>query len=360
MVLLSSLLLLALNPSDATIATIEPDTAEESVLAQTGAVLENPGFDNGIWYEFHDRYGTWLPQSWVPDGNVFNSAQNWRLWYMRDTPLIQSFPEGNVVHGGLESVALRSYDGNVQEGGLYQIIPNATPCLVYNFSMHALSRPDANLPNQSAQLRVGIDPTGWHTNPSVDPAFPGSYPASIVWSVPQDFKYPNFGRPEVTAEARSDRITVFTRALAYGGIKHAIVWDTGSLQDVTPARIANPAQPPAPGGVSNINVFPGTNSATITWNSTGSGMGQVYYRVASGTGPPPSEPMTYTTYLPLVIGGATIDWQATPLNKTATTQHSHGLSNLISGQYEYIIVTRGLSGDACITWASPVQTFVIP
>ncbi len=328
---------------------------EAEVSALSTPVLQNPGFDNTRWYEFRDRYGTWLVGSWVPDDDDGQRLQDWRLWYMRGTPLIKSFPEGGIKHAGIESVALRTYDGNVQEGGLYQVIYNVTPCLQYQFQMHALSRPDAGLPNPNAELRVGIDPTGWHTNPAVDPAMPGYYPPSIIWSDSQDFKYPNFGQLQVTAEARSDKITVYTRALAYGGVRHAIVWDTGAFQEVTPAMLHDPAALPAP--TLTASATPGTTQAMITWSTSAPAISQVYYRAVSSNGEtPPDYPNK--VYLPLVMGGSQPTWLATPINKTPTTGHSFTLTGLTPGQtYEYIVVSRGLSGDACVTWVSPATEF---
>ncbi len=328
-------------------------------VAQTGAQLQNPGFDNNLWYEFNDRYGTWLSGSWLPDGDFPNSPQDWRLWYMRGTSILQSFPEQAIVHAGVESVALRTYpDGTVHEGGLYQVIYNVTPCLVYEFSMHALSRPDAHLPNQSAQLRVGIDPTGWHPNPAVDPAMPGYYPDSIVWSAPQDIKYPNFGRLDVRAEAQSGTVSAFTRALAYGGDRHAIVWDTGGLAEVT-TRLHDPAALPAPTFTASATPQPG--GAQIAWSTPTNAVSQVYYRLLPATVSPPDQP--YSVYLPMVVGGGEVpaDWMISSINTMPSTSHIVVLSGLQAGRsYEFIAVSRGLSGAACATWVSAPQTFTVP
>lgn len=338
-------------------AALRATPAEATLLATP--VLHNPGFDNTRWYEFKDRYGTWLIGSWVPDDDNGQRLQDWRLWYMRGRPLIKSFPESGIKHAGIESVALRTYDGDVHEGGLYQVIYNVTPCLQYQFQAHGLSRPDAGLPNPDAQLRVGIDPTGWHTNPAVDPAMPGAYPESIVWSAPQDFKYPNFGLLQVTAEALADKITVYTRALAYGGVRHAIVWDSTAFQEVTPAMLQDPAALPAP--TLFALATPGTTQAIITWNTPAPAVSQVYYRAVTASGEvPPDYPNK--VYLPLVMGGNVVDWQMTPINKTASSAHAFTLTGLIPGQtYEYVVVSRGLSGGACVTWASaPAQFTMLP
>lgn len=355
LLVIAGLVLLGMGHAAGVIAQQADDPATLTALAMP--VLQNSGFDNTRWYEFKGRYVNWLTGSWVPDDDDGQRLQDWRLWYMRGTPILKSFAEGGIVHAGIESVGLRPYDGDVQEGGLYQVIYNVTPCLHYQFQMHGLSRPDFGLPNPSAELRVGIDPTGWHTNPAVDPAMPGYYPPSIVWSAPQDFKYPTFGLLQVAAEARADRVTVYTRALAYGGLRHAIVWDTGAFQEATPAMLHDPAALPA--SSLSASVVPGSTWAQISWTTSAGTVSQVYYRQLPSGGTPPDYP--HKVYLPLVMGAATPVWMASPINKTPATSHSVTLTGLSVGKtYEYIVVSRGLSGDACTTWVSAPQQFTTP
>ena len=349
-------LLLGLGHGNGVIAQLGGETETTTVASPA---LQNAGLDNHRWYEFNDRYGMWLAGSWVPDDDDGQRLQDWRLWYMRGTSLIQSFAESSIIQSGVESVALRAYNldkASIQEGGLYQVIYNVTPCLYYQFEMYGLSRPDASLPNQTAELRVGLDPTGWHTNPAVDPALPGYYPASIVWSAPQDFKYPNFGLLQVTAEASADKVTVYTRAKAYGGFYHAIVWDSGAFQEATPAMLHDPDALPTP-TISAPSVTFGSTGATISWTTTESAVSQVYYalRPTSG-GTPPDYPNK--VYLPLVTGGSPPTWTASPINKTPATVHSVSLLGLLPGRtYDYIAVSRGLSDDTCTTWVSAAQQF---
>ncbi len=351
-----ALLVLCLGRGVAVIAQRANEPEGVTVLA--APALQNPGFDNTRWYEFKDRYGQWLTGSWVPDDDDGQRLQDWRLWYMRHTPLLKAFPESGIIQAGIESVALRTYDGDVQEGGLYQVIYNVTPCLHYQFQMHGLSRPDAGLSNSSAQLRVGMDPTGWHTNPAEDPALPSwSDPDTIVWSAPQDFKYPNFGLLQVTAEARANKVTVYTRALAYGGMRHAIVWDTGAFAEVTPAMLHDPAALPTPS--LSASATTGAGWAQISWVTAAPAVSQVYYRLVPVVSPPPNYP--HKVYLPLVVGGQMAVWTASPINKTPVTGHTTQLTGLLSGRtYEYIVVSRGLSSNACTTWVSAPQQFTTP
>jgi len=332
-------------------APVSPLTAPAPATI-TGASLHNPSFDNHLWYEFNDRYHTWYAGSWVPDDDTVNGPQNWRLWYMRGTPLIKSFAESSIVHSVAESVAMRSYDGNTLQGGLYQIIYNTTPCLQYRFDMYALTRPDAGV-SQAATLKVGIDQAGWHTDPAVDPAVPGAFPDTTVWGTSQDYKYPNFGPLTVTAEALASTLTVFSYAEAQGGPLHAIVWDTGLFQDVTPGSIFDPETDALnPAGISSGPTASTTSTtAHISWQSSSAAISQVFYRLQStSTTPPPTEPLTYTIYLPFIA--AYKPWVATALIKTADSAHVVDLADLLpNSTYEYIVVSRGVSGEQCVTWS---------
>jgi hypothetical protein len=346
---------------------ISPATAS-SPAATTEASLHNPTFDNHDWYFFYDRYDPTYPdgpdasgQPILPDDdnnqhdNIPSSIlQDWRLWYLRDTPLIQTFVEEVLVQS-VEAVAVRTYDGDVHQGGLYQIIYSTTPCLLYSFQMYGRSQPDPG-ENPSSSLQVGIDQLGWRPDSKTDPAVPSPFPATTVWGPAHDYKR-TYGPLTVTAEARADKLTVFTYADAVGGRRHAIVWDTGSFADVTPGTIHDPDDLPAPSIADPTVTSVNDSTATIEWTTANDALGQVYYRLR------PSEittPTTYsnTVYLPLVISPTSIEWLASSLNKTHTTNHTATLTDLQPNRtYEYQAVSRGLLGDTCTTWVSEILTF---
>jgi hypothetical protein len=343
-------------------ASNPPPTTTPEAWQSTGvtqASLHNPGFDNHIWYEFNDRYGNWYAQSWVPDDDVPNGPQDWRLWYMRGQPLIQSFPESAIIQGGVESVALRIYDGSIQHGGLYQIIYNTTPCVFYNFQIYGRSQPD---PGQTppATLKAGIDQVGWHPNPSVDPAVPGAFPSTTIWGTAHDYKR-TFGPVSVTAEALNNTITVFAYAYASGGKRHAIVWDSASLQTKTPSLLHDPQNLPDPGGVFDVAFTAGYGAAQIRWQTSANTLGQVYYHLVPESPTPTPPPTIYTlrTYLPLIRGQNTIEWSNfSDVSQFATTSHVINLTNLLRGRsYNFIAVSRGASDGGCTTWVSTVHTF---
>ncbi len=339
------------------------------------ATLHNPSFDNHDWYFFGaDRYlgypdgpnSSGKPIVPDDDNNVSNNIplnirQDWRIWYMRNTPLIQSFVENTIKVSG-ESVAMRTFDGNIHQAGLYQMIYTTTPCLTYNFQMYGLSKPDSSIGSPAAELKVGIDVVGWHPNtessPS-DPAVPGAFPITTIWGPSHDYKG-NFGVLTVTAEARANKLAVYSYAYTTGGRAHAIVWDSGSFADVTPATLLEPTAPPAASGISNPTVVTASTGVTLTWTTPNSAIDQVFYHLlycGEVTTPvTPTESMTYTVYLPAV--SRMTPWLYTTLNKTATANHTVKLTGLSPNcTYEYILASRGVAGDSCVLWSSDKLTF---
>jgi hypothetical protein len=327
----------------------------EAVPAE--ARLHNPHFDNGIWYEFEDRYDMgYPPGNWLPAGDTFGDPQDWRLWFLDGTDLVEADPTKSVVHTAPECVQMRNYHApgvSRQVAGLYHVVQDATPCLVYQFEMYGLSRQKES-DDYLSDMKVGIEPTGWDLQKESYAPAVHNWPSTMVWG-PSQLHTTNFGPLAVSAEALANQITVVSFADASGGNSHKIHWDTASLMDVTPARIADPGSLPPP-SIIDANANPGTTSATVTWTTGNPALGQVYYRPASAPDTPPI--LTYTVFLPITIGGSSTDWLVTPLNKTATTSHNAFLINLAPGQtYEYIVVSRGLSGDQCVTWVSAELTF---
>jgi len=360
--------LIALAPSvsvyaERQVAPSEP--AAEAVLASGS--LHNPGFDNLDWYYFHERYDSSYPDG--PDGSGKpilpdddNNApdqippsqiQDWRLWYMRNTPLVQTFAESGIVHSG-ESVAIRTHDGDVHLGGLYQVIYDITPCLTYSFQMYGRSQPDPG-ENPYSSLQVGIDKAGWHPDSATDPAVPNAFPSTTVWGDAHDYKR-TFGSLSVTAEAEADHIVVYTYADARGGRRHAIIWDTGSFADVTPEMIHDPDNLPSPSGINSINVITTSTTAQVSWTTTNQALGQVYYHLVPSGGTPSTYPNKI--YLPLISRSGSSSWQATTLNKTPTTSHTANITGLQpNSKYEYIVVSRGLFSGQCVTWVSGTESF---
>jgi hypothetical protein len=122
--------------------------------------------------------------------------------------------------------------------------------------------------------------------------------------------------------------------------------------------IHDPEDLPSPGGIYSLVVTPYTDTANISWMTANEALGQVYFRPKKISGSIiiglPEE-----IYVPLMFGELPPqEWSASPLDKTPKTNHAATLSGLVPGRtYEFIVVSRGLSGDSCTTWTSGLQNF---
>ena len=358
-VVLTSIVVAGFSAQSVTGATDSPLVAPigaAGTAAPNAPSRHNPNYDNSIWYEFHLRYDASYPKGvWLPAGSTYNDNQDWRLWFLNGTDLIDADPTRAVVHSQPDSVQFRAFNAKGRQiAGIYQVVPGATPCRTYQFQIYGLSRqkePDDFL----SGMKAGIEPTGWDLDPNHAPAV-HSWPTTMAWGDTHSYTG-NYGPLSVSAEALNSQITVFSYADASGGNSHKIHWDSTSLVDVTPARIADPTNLPTPGGINNLTESASSTSATVSWTTNGAALGQVYYRPTPQSVEEPPV-LTYTLYIPMVIGGSTMDWQATPLGETASTSHNVILTNLSPGAtYEYAVVSRGVSGNQCITWASEKRTF---
>jgi hypothetical protein len=335
-------------------------------LAQTGASLHNPGFDNHDWYEFNLRYQSSYPKNvWLPDddnndpdGSVpADIRQDWRLWFQNGKDLIDVDPEegdAQYIHAGSSSVKMRLIDPTGWlVGGLYQPIYDTTPCLTYKFSMHVYAR-TKEADDQVNGLTVGIDRVGWHPDSKNNPAI-HDYPSTLVWGTLKN-QSGQFIELSAEAEAWADHIAVFTYANLVGGNSLKIYWDTGTLEDVTPASLVDPANLPAPAGIGNLSVQPARTAASVSWETPATAIGQVYYRLVADTSTPSNDP--YKIYLPMVMGRSDVSWEFVTLNKIPTSAHQMTIPDLQpDSTYEYFVASKGVVGISCVTWVSEKQTF---
>lgn len=341
-----------------------PDPIGDQAIAAE-ASLHNPGFDNHIWYWFHERYDyarNLTPDALVPDDDTANGPQQWMLWYMHGTvPILTWATTG--VHEGNRAVKGRTYWDGRHQAGLYQIIYNATPCLIYEFQMYGQAKLNEK-DDELLAFRVGIDQVGYRPDTwAVD-----GFPDTTVWGASRTDSIDKYIPLSVTAEAWDSSISVYTYAEAKGGLSFETQWDTGSFQEVTlevmPDLIDNPDDPPSPGGIKNLSVETTKRSATVSWTTLNNALGQVYYRFLHGPPPeykgsPPGTLIPYVVYLPsirstLVPG----PWLSTTLDTSATKTHAVEIKDLEPGStYEYIVASRGPSGGKCVTWVSSLGTF---
>lgn len=313
-------------------------TNRETVAAS----LYNPGFDNHVWHWF--SYVPGANDSFVPDG--------WSIWYRNGT--VPFYTRVTTKHvDGEEAVRGHAYwDDGKLKAGLYQVIEGTIPCLTYQFGMYGNSQASEEDDILHA-LKVGIHQTGYSpSNVAVHEEFD-----EITWGGPCANCIRNWERVTVSTEALADRITVFTFANASGGSSHDIIWDAGYFAEVTPDLISDPDSPPASGGISGLQVATSSTSAVVSWNTSSAAISQVYYRLVAGPSSPVSPPGTlllHTIYLPLVNRAPNpYPWFSTELYKSSETDHSVEISGLQPGStYEYFVASRGVSGDACVTWVS--------
>jgi hypothetical protein len=338
-------------------------TGHDAVAASPS--LHNPNFDNGHWYEFHIRYqGAYPTGVWVPAGTDMNDlTQDWRLWFLDGTDIVDCDPDTNYSHSGVESVKMRSFSWssvNRQVAGLYQVITDIQPCRSYKFQMYGYSRQKES-DDWLADFKVGIEPTGWHPDSANDPAV-HSWPSTMVWGTSHTEYTSDFGLLEVTAEALDTEIAVFLYADARGGNSHKIHWDTGSFESVASSdnllddpdsRVVNES-----GITSGPTYTAGPEAVTVHWSTSADASNQVYYRRVSGTPSPPiGTLLTHVIYLPLV-NRSQGPWLWTDVDDTSGTSHSILIMDLEPGTtYEYFVVSRGYSGGSCVLWVSNVKEF---
>jgi hypothetical protein len=331
--------------------------------------------DDGDYYNFdHEDYwkeyrefsypqGTRLPCNGASDSTC---TWAWKPWYKHGTDIPRMHAEqytGRTVSGyALMFYPYSSTDDNLH-GGIFRR-ESVEPCHTYRFSMWSRAGLDQQHPAPTdSRMRVGISPTGDYPQEIVltDPRI-----NDIIWSAPSNSKYA-YEKLSVEAEAQNDTITVYTRADPDSNNQLYVFWDEGSFEEIPhPGDLVNVNQPlpGATGNIYNTNVQTSTNSATLSWN-TGSTetIGQVLYRPLPAD-TPPSEPYTYTVYLPAIYSAAQAqDWMTSDIDDWSTS-HQIQLTGLLAGRtYEYVIVSYGeVSGDcqALLTDTSSPRTFQTP
>jgi hypothetical protein len=335
-----------------------------AIAAPTEATLHNPTFDNDTWYFFHERHGygrNLQPDSLAPDDDTANGPQQWWLWFYDGTvPLLtwatKEVHQGDVNQGD-RAVKGRVYWDGRHQAGVYQMIYNATPCLTYEFQMYGKAKL-GQAGDVLHDLRVGIDRRGYRPDTWAVHAFP----STMEWGASHTEYVGYYGLLTATAEALDSTISAFTYADADGGVSAEILWDTGSFQEVTPPDlISNPDFPPgdASGISSGPTVGASSTSATINWTTSVPALGQVYYRLTAATSTPvtPTATLVFTAYLPH-LNSVPTPWLSTQLDKSPKIAHSAVIGGLQPGStYEYLVASRGVLGEACVTWASTRREF---
>ena len=113
---------------------------------------------------------------------------------------------------------------SVHQGGLYQVVEGLRPGTPLRFSIYMMAwsatkqngvepNPHQSFGQTGMHMKIGLDPTG-----GTDPWSP-----DIVWSAEQE-SYDVFGRYDVQAVARSNKVTVFTHTQPDNPMQHNDVY----------------------------------------------------------------------------------------------------------------------------------------
>src|SRR5690606_24826817 len=220
-------------------------TVDRPVQAQGGNLLQNPGFEAGVFtfnpddYQWLALYPTQREDCKTNQGqylqcNTANVPLSWIPWWISQTPADPDWknrmpeykparpPFVNRIHSGNEAAQYFSFFGTHTAGLLQVVTVPANSMLRFSIWGQAWSTiDDSTISNQptTVNMRIGIDPLGG-TNP---------YAPSIVWSDYQQ-PYDVYSLFAVEAQAQGDKVTVFTISSPAEQRKHNdIYWDDAEL-----------------------------------------------------------------------------------------------------------------------------------
>ena len=218
------------------------------VFAQSGTVaLINPGFE-GEYVPFED-----IGELKVPDG--------WRPWWSGRRP--EYLPYLAIARHGLYSQKIfTTY--SAQDAGIYQIVTGVIPGQWYTFKVWVYPQSEADAGGGSAM--ACINPWGnWDATHRTTVCGKERSFGAESWQEP----YGQWYQVEVTAQAWSETITVFTRYVAKFPVRwNDAFWDDASLELVTIGGTCPTPAPPcatvAPCPTSAPVLTPGPNDcATV-------------------------------------------------------------------------------------------------
>jgi len=173
-----------------------------------------PGTDRSA-RDFYQKFPNYCGRD-APDGCVA-----WHQPEFRDTRAAGQDPPR--IRSGENSQKYFTF-WSVHQGGLYQVVEGVRPGTPLRFSIYMMAwsaakqsgiepNPHQSFGQLSMHMKVGIDPTG-----GTDPWSP-----DIVWSTEKD-SYDVFGRYDVQAVARSNKVTVFTHTQPEYPMQHNDVY----------------------------------------------------------------------------------------------------------------------------------------
>jgi hypothetical protein len=309
----------------------------EPTTADTTNLLTNPGFEEG---RFTEHY----PNHWI--------AANWYRWWIHGSPLGEYTDVGNGRHPYLGEHAQIYHSWHDYTQGIYQVIDNLTPCRPYELSAYAKTHA---LAGTRPHTRVGLDPQGTQLTPNPDIGSVSALPTGTRWSAEKTSIYV-WEQLSVMAEPEGTSLTaIYYAAPRYPGPENSYYdtfWDAGAL---VPASYGS-GRLPGPlvetqDFITNVHIITNTHSITVSWETAAPASTQIWYNQITPTEPfSPTEPLTYTTYLPL-ISNESLDFDhATGVNYMQSTTHQALIDQLESGQIiNLVILARHLKDGACVT-----------
>jgi len=326
-------------------------------------LIDNGGFDNGIWY---DSFRGW-------------AASDWYQWFTRGDDAPEHAIGKRLPHSGKEYVRIHMW-AHAWRGGVLQNVRDVEPCHMYRLSAYGFFQPkDAPEPN----IRIGIDPVGtlaeqFSADVSKHPAEKydrgvGDDPKSpkddgpdvddtTVWS--ETKSYYRWNKLEVTAEARSDVITAILccdpKQRPPDKAIYEMNWDTITLYEVpwpTKRLVNEKAVAAIDKRLKNVivTVQPEHKTAQVTWRTKiPSGVSQVLYRfldtdAVAGRSKDEKEPTKVQT--------ADFVFETPVIYERSATSHRVEIANLTVPQsaveLEVVALSRALIDGECKTLCSP-------
>ncbi len=337
-----------------------PPTEELKKVGTIGPnLLKNGNFENGIWYE---RFRGWSPSYWYQ-------------WFTRGGHVPEHAVGKRLPHSGKEYVRLHMW-AHAWRAGILQNVRGIEPCHMYRLTAYGFFQP-AQAPQPNA--RIGLDPSGTlaeqfsvdvskHPAPKYDEGvgddlktdkYDGPDIAeTTIWSDYHD--YYNWGKFEVTAEAKSATIT----AILYCAPKqrpaekpiYEMNWDSVTLYEVPwpTKRLVSDNAVLVPDSVFKnvfVNVQPEFNTAQVTWKTEiPSGASQVIYRFKGWEDTIQEKDNT-------MIRSKDFIFESPVVYEKAEMFHYIEIKNtkiVTASKLELVALSRSLKNGQCVTLSSPL------
>ncbi|MGC9468133.1 MAG: hypothetical protein ACP5HS_06050 [Anaerolineae bacterium] len=334
------------------------DTKAQDLVAQSTDLLANGDFEiedpsthGFVWY---------YPNHFV--------ALYWYRWWV-DAPPSLYIPEYDDMRPGtarwppFSGEHAQVYFKNAPyRAGIYQVVPDLTPCVPYEFSMYARSQSNVWT---DFHAKIGLDPKGtWITGGHDDNELRGWSPQT-QWSAEQKENYV-WQKLSVTAEPLGTHLTAITYANPSGSAVYDMFWDAGSLyqRDFPDGRLPEPASWPSPDSqyINAVGQQRVGDELQITWNTTVPASTQVWYTIEPYTVPPTATTsLTYTIYFPLISKAERI--LVTALDPEPITD-GHRATILLSGlgpgdRITFWVLSRRVATDVCITEGKGPYEYIV-